>query len=138
VLKRVGLIASTLLLVLWVGSCWWPLSYKQIASGRQFTLSRGAFILYRQVPFSIDPALYGIPSKNPEWPLLVIHRWQFGWTTGLALPFWPLVLIFIVSTLNLYLRSRRPLKGLCHACGYDLTGNTSGTCPECGMKTSLG
>jgi hypothetical protein len=22
----------------------------------------------------------------------------------------------------------------CHACGYNLTGNTSGTCPECGSE----
>jgi hypothetical protein len=22
----------------------------------------------------------------------------------------------------------------CHHCGYDLTGNVSGTCPECGTK----
>lgn len=24
------------------------------------------------------------------------------------------------------------LRGLCHVCGYDLTGNVSGVCPECG------
>lgn len=30
-------------------------------------------------------------------------------------------------------RSRRRANGLCGECGYDLTGNKSGTCPECGM-----
>lgn len=25
--------------------------------------------------------------------------------------------------------------GFCTACGYNLTGNTSGICPECGMRT---
>ena len=29
-------------------------------------------------------------------------------------------------------RWRRPRKGLCVKCGYNLTGNTSGICPECG------
>lgn len=29
-------------------------------------------------------------------------------------------------------RWRRLRKGLCVACGYDLTGNVSGVCPECG------
>ncbi|MCG3132419.1 MAG: hypothetical protein FLDDKLPJ_03258 [Phycisphaerae bacterium] len=30
-------------------------------------------------------------------------------------------------------RGRYP-RGLCHACGYDLTGNVSGACPECGAR----
>ena len=31
-------------------------------------------------------------------------------------------------------RSRRRRKGLCVGCAYDLTGNVSGTCPECGTE----
>ena len=30
------------------------------------------------------------------------------------------------------LRERRLDLGLCAACGYDLAGNASGVCPECG------
>jgi hypothetical protein len=29
---------------------------------------------------------------------------------------------------------RRRTAGLCRECGYDLTGNVSGKCPECGLK----
>jgi hypothetical protein len=29
-------------------------------------------------------------------------------------------------------RHARPPKGVCRECGYDLTGNVSGKCPECG------
>ena len=32
-------------------------------------------------------------------------------------------------------RADRRRAGLCPACGYDLTGNVSGTCPECGTPT---
>ncbi len=32
-------------------------------------------------------------------------------------------------------RHRRRRKGECTGCGYDLTGNESGICPECGSKT---
>lgn len=30
---------------------------------------------------------------------------------------------------------RKPKAGHCISCGYNLTGNTSGRCPECGMPT---
>ena len=33
---------------------------------------------------------------------------------------------------RLLLPKRRERLGLCPSCGYDLTGNVSGTCPECG------
>jgi len=33
-------------------------------------------------------------------------------------------------------RARRRLAGKCVACGYDLAGNKSGTCPECGQSVS--
>ena len=34
-------------------------------------------------------------------------------------------------------RKRRRRKGLCLKCGYDLTGNESGKCPECGTQLSF-
>ncbi|HEY8749850.1 MAG TPA: hypothetical protein VIM11_17840 [Tepidisphaeraceae bacterium] len=34
-----------------------------------------------------------------------------------------------------YLSLRRSRAGLCLHCGYDLTGNASGICPECGTTT---
>jgi hypothetical protein len=33
-------------------------------------------------------------------------------------------------------RARRRLSGQCVACGYNLAGNTSETCPECGQRLS--
>lgn len=30
------------------------------------------------------------------------------------------------------LRRIRLAQGICHMCGYNLTGNVSGVCPECG------
>jgi len=33
-------------------------------------------------------------------------------------------------------RRRRRRRGLCAVCGYDLTGNESGICPECGRSAS--
>ncbi len=54
-------------------------------------------------------------------------------------PVWLLPLPFaiyptIVFVRGPYRRYRRRKKGLCITCGYDLTGNESGVCPECGTK----
>jgi hypothetical protein len=35
-------------------------------------------------------------------------------------------------------RGDPPPPGHCVTCGYDLTGNTSGTCPECGTAVAKG
>jgi hypothetical protein len=55
---------------------------------------------------------------------------------GMVLP------LLLVATLGFFawyrwdrpheLRRERRAKGLCVRCGYDLRGNVSGVCPECG------
>lgn len=48
-------------------------------------------------------------------------------------PLWiPLVLLLAVATIRRPWKAREPPSGCCRLCGYDLTGNVSGTCPECG------
>jgi hypothetical protein len=54
------------------------------------------------------------------------------------LPLWlPGVALLSAGTALLWHR-RRPREGYCSTCGYNLTGNVSGRCPECGtpMATS--
>ena len=48
-------------------------------------------------------------------------------------PIWFLLLISGIARIILWRLDRRPLPGQC-PCGYDLTGNESGTCPECGRR----
>ena len=59
---------------------------------------------------------------------------------GLALrPWWVAVawLRPLAHTLLFwYLDRRRPGPGRCRRCNYDLTGNLSGICPECGTATA--
>jgi len=50
-------------------------------------------------------------------------------------------LAFVVFLTPLFVIGRRPslksrffAKNLCRTCGYDMTGNTTGTCPECGVS----
>jgi hypothetical protein len=61
-----------------------------------------------------------------------------GFATEVAVPWWmvcaaaaPLPL-WRVLTMRRRTRRRRRERGLCAGCGYDLRGNVSGVCPECG------
>jgi hypothetical protein len=46
------------------------------------------------------------------------------------------LLSLIAAHLSEQGKERRNSCGLCRHCGYDLTGNTSGVCPECGTRTT--
>ncbi len=49
-------------------------------------------------------------------------------------PLYALFLAVAVPTLLVWRFGRKPVKpGHCR-CGYNLTGNTSGVCPECGVE----
>jgi len=52
----------------------------------------------------------------------------------LSLPLWLLVGVTFAASLALWRLdiSRRISTSRCQSCGYDLTGNVSGRCPECG------
>ena len=62
-----------------------------------------------------------------RWP----EVWDEDWSVVLV-PLWIPFGIFAVPTAYLFWRDRRPLPGYCLKCGYDLTANISGVCPECG------
>ena len=60
-------------------------------------------------------------------------------STRLYVRLWAIGLAFAIAPAAWILRfamKRRIKPGCCAACGYDLTGNISGVCPECGMKTA--
>lgn len=58
-----------------------------------------------------------------------------GWTIGV--PLWFVILFLLTYPFIAFIRGpvrryRRRQRGLCVRCGYNLTGNVSGICPECG------
>lgn len=62
-------------------------------------------------------------------------------TTWLVFPFWLLTaLLTVLGTMPIYRgpirRQWRRWRGCCITCGYNLTGNRSGRCPECGDHLS--
>jgi hypothetical protein len=108
--------------------------------------------------FGVTP-LHQIPSEQNRWVFYVDgflsgersvteiqQLWRgFGYDgnvvgivgNGVAVfvPHWLFCLIFFSMPSLWVLRwrwARRPARGTCASCGYNLTGNVSGVCPECG------
>ncbi len=79
-----------------------------------------------------EPVCLNVTAPPPDatWDDLI---------TGIRMPFWiPVVLLgsypalaFVRGPLR---RWRRGRAGHCRKCGYNLTGNQSGICPECGSE----
>jgi hypothetical protein len=70
----------------------------------------------------------------PFWSVSVPHAFA-----ALVLG-WPLLWLAAAALLAFWrylIRQRRLQRACCLSCGYKLTGNTSGRCPECGWKFSI-
>ncbi len=65
------------------------------------------------------------------WPR--VFSLSFG--IGARLPLWIPVFIVALPTGYLFYRDPRYPPGHCQGCGYNLKGNVSGVCPECGRTT---
>ena len=155
-LKRGLLAISLLVLIIWLGSIRWCFGYVSGNRGWFVSCATGGIAVqvssyhkgrwppdnwfisprdWELVRFSASQKgvwrflrdLLGLrmPRRvdtQPNRPGARYYRW---------FPLWPLFLLPAVATVVLYWRDRlRP--GLCRNCRYDLTGNVSGVCPECG------
>ena len=69
------------------------------------------------------------PMGNPTDP---------NYSVSIGVPLWFAALAFAILPIGRGVRWRlyrgRIRTGLCPACGYNLTGNVSGVCPECGSR----
>ena len=63
-----------------------------------------------------------------------------NWSSGFSgagsvfVPIWCMLLPVSIPTYILWRRDRRKPEGCGKECGYDLTGNESGVCSECGTE----
>lgn len=94
------------------------------------TLFDGFLSLYR-IPPELAPArawanapLVDLATWYPRIQLHAVMSW-------IELPLWLVLSASVLATTWLWRPSRSRKKG-CVECGYSLTGNVSGVCPECG------
>ena len=139
-LKWVGLMTSVLIAVLFVLSLRWTLTMYR--SGHGYVLGYGCLAAQ-----STSPSM-GTPqsgwrfrtSRDPGAPL--VRSWRLRVTRPISgvwsvvVPLWMPLFVAAIATAFLWRRDRRPPPGHCQNCGYDLTGNITGLCPECGIAQS--
>ncbi len=137
--KWSGVLCCALIAGLWVFSEFRTFVWKHDDSHR----STGMILEPGGIEYWINPGADWI-DENSDWGILRSvpePTWADYWeasfaSNGFRCPFWiPLVLIAL-PTIGLFILDRRRHRpGHCATCGYDLTGNSSGKCPECGATT---
>ncbi len=75
-------------------------------------------------------------ARMPRAPFQFVGPTWTVQSTFLRLPTWPMVILLMIPPLRRsYVQrraQRRKARNECIACGYNLTGNVTGMCPECG------
>jgi hypothetical protein len=94
-------------------------------------------------PVSFRFAGIDVSRTNTQAPRFLEHARSLpigsimGVERSVILPCWIVLTAALIFPLTLFYRgplrrARRRANGCCRWCGYDLTGNESGVCPECG------
>ena len=131
VMKWAGLVSCILLVVAWAASVFRPFGY----SGPNVAWVSGngvIFVNWRTIDFRLN-FLERWVSFGPD-DSLGFKRPRIYGMKKFTIPYWCILLPIAIPTYILWRRDRRKPEGCCQECGYDLTGNESGTCPECGTE----
>jgi hypothetical protein len=143
-LTRAGVLSIIVITLAWGASLRWHIS----SGGLRWwmTLDAGAFT----ANVAYGPGDYDSgrgPLSVIRRPLRPLHGWTWRptyfrvWRSGdigIVFPLWIPFVMGIAFTAFARRRARRASEGHCRRCGYDLTGNVSGVCPECGAVAARG
>jgi hypothetical protein len=129
-----GLAVCALLLIVDVTSVWWEASWVSRQRDRVVFVGGGR-ILAVWIGYELLEPGWNVRARSQDiqwWPGIYTNPGDPS--TLVEIPLWiPLVAVAIPTGL-LWRRNRRPSPRYCPSCRYNLTGNVSGVCPECGEK----
>ena len=157
VAKWVGLGVCVVIVGIGLANTWWIFGYSQPMDDScwGFLFNGGCFEFRttdfcgdeRFVRWNVQLAQANVTESGWRvryaWDVWMLSRyfWQLPFTqksshggitlTQSTVPLWVPFAAIIIPTTILWSRDRRPPKGYCPHCGYNLTGNESGVCPEC-------
>ena len=157
-LKIIGLLSCLMMLALWIFSVMFASSYEPLCSQWSISLSFGRIVFdddQTQNPgqkvrlhhslWTCHSVYQQLKELAPQMPRTEFAQLFLGFSLPgkngilpgmLHFPIWLLIVAVGIPTGILWWRDRRPKTGFCKACEYDLTGNVSGVCPECGTAVS--
>jgi hypothetical protein len=104
---------------------------------------QGLHVAEGRITFSFSKPTRQFKATEYDWrPGIIRITRMSGWwksTLRITMPLWLPLCLFLAYPVISFIRGplrrfHRRRQGSCLGCGYDLTGNLSGTCPECGME----
>jgi len=153
VLKWIGLCLCALILVAWGMSLRRGLSYYHRTWRATLACSSISVLVTNPGGYQADLNKKFKQNGGAKWFVYAIRPYTvsdygLAWpesrgvgvfmdATEITIPLWSLLLIPAIPTAWLWHRDRRKKRigpGCCLRCGYDLKGNISGVCSECGLK----
>ncbi|MFQ5461330.1 MAG: hypothetical protein ACE5E5_01750 [Phycisphaerae bacterium] len=134
-------VCAVFVFVVWVASAYAPIAISPLDSTLSLVVTHGVVYAVRvDLPASSFSRPVNVVVKQEDagglfrwWPMVVVNRHWLGQAVQVAL--WPIVFVLSVLAAWIGYVDRRHPHGHCRVCRYDLTGNESGVCPECGTAT---
>jgi len=99
-------------------------------AGTRDVLELWGVLTFRTTVTARNPTHLAAPAPHLKWHRRINTLVLRLWVPIVLLSLYPLM----ITAHRLYVHRGRRLRRACIHCGYDLCGNTSGRCPECGEK----